>query len=97
MEPSNLESNLELLVEILKNPAVTHIEMRREDDSLVDIPIAHADQTIRRQTSWIVVGGNYPQVELQILGEELPVTEQLPLKPSEEKPKKTRKPRTPKK
>lgn len=70
---------------VKENPAVTHINLRRDDDQLVDVPLDQAVPTIKRHPSWRVVDGAYPKIALGKLGapqKELPVI--LPKKPSEQ-------------
>lgn len=82
MKTSNLEFNLRSLEQILKeNPATTHINMRRDDGNLVDIPVGHARFTIKQYPNWVVESGAVPPIELAGSKEELPV---IPPKPSEE-------------
>lgn len=76
-----LESKIKKLNEIVADKAVTHVNMRRPDDLLVDIPVEQALATIQRHPDWEVVDGAYPKVEFSSNSkQELPV---LPAKPSE--------------
>lgn len=59
--PSNVEENLKKLAEIReKNPSATHVYIRRcdKDNLVVDIPIDHAEFTIRNRPKWEVVSSN---------------------------------------
>lgn len=84
MKNSTLQNNLDLLKEISEaNPATTHIIFRRDDDSMVDIPVKQAEFTARQHPTWQVEDGAVPKIELAVVkNEELPV---IPPRPSEGK------------
>lgn len=67
---------------IEENPATTHIILRREDEQIVDIPIAGVELTLKNHPTWRVEKGAVPDIETVGSKEELPVI--LPPKPSEE-------------
>lgn len=87
MAISNIDLNLQSLKEIQEeNPATSHIYMRRDDGVMVDIPLGHAEFTIKNHPDWVVEGGAVPKIELAVSPaesalDELPI---LPPKPSEE-------------
>lgn len=55
MIPSNVQSNLERVGQLLKKtPNATHVYLRTDDDRLVDIPINSAETTIRTKPKWVV-------------------------------------------
>lgn len=59
--PNNVQSNLEKLKEITEsNRSATHIYLRRvgEDNLVVEVPLSHAETTIRREKAWEVVASN---------------------------------------
>jgi len=88
----NIAENLAKLAEIrLKNPSATHIYIRRcdKDNLVVDIPIDHAEFTIRNKPQWELVASNKQmddEVEALFKEPATPVEPEvvLPPKPSEE-------------
>jgi hypothetical protein len=82
---NNLEENRKKIAAIVKeNPAVTHINFRRDDEQLVDIPLGQADFIARQYPMWTVEDGGLPSIDVVVArGAELPVIE-VPPKPSEE-------------
>ena len=96
--PSNIEENLKKLAEIkLKNPSATHVYVRRvdKDGLVVDIPIDHAEFTIRNRPAWILVSSNKQMDDVvealfqEPAPEPVPPPEEVvvPPRPSEEVPK----------
>lgn len=90
MKTSNVELNLAALNDILaESPATTHVYLRRSDGVMIDIPLAHAEFTIRQHPDWMVEGGAVPQIELAVRpaadpnAGELPLLPSIPMKPSE--------------
>lgn len=85
----NIERNLNILASLRKsNPSMTHIYMRRTDkDGLViDIPVEHAEATIRLRKHWEVVASNKQMddaVEQLFKEPEAPVELEVPPRPSE--------------
>lgn len=88
MIPSSVEANLKAVKRILEEqPATTHINIRRADGLLVDIPLNGIDMTIKNHPTWMVDSGSHPDIPLaQIKNKELPI---VPAKPSEEELKVT--------
>jgi hypothetical protein len=93
----NIKENLAKLADIRKkNPSATHIYMRRvdKDNLVVDIPVDHAEFTIRQRPAWELVSSNQQMdddVEAlfrEPAAPEAPKEEEVvvPPKPSEEVP-----------
>lgn len=67
---------------IKENPAITHINLRREDGVLVDVPVAQVEITLKRHPNWIVEDGGVAELRtVSSVSQELPV---MTVKPSEE-------------
>lgn len=85
MKVSNLDNSIVKIKEIVEAaPATTHINFRREDDVLVDVPLAHAEFTAKNHPNWTVEGGDHSDVDVAksySSSEELAV---VPPKPSED-------------
>lgn len=82
MIDTKLQEGLDKIKEIIKeNPAATHINMRREDDVLVDIPVVQADWMFRQHPLWVIVDGGFAALSINTSQEEQPVI--VPPKPSE--------------
>lgn len=98
-----LEKNLAKLKEIkAKNPSATHVYLRRwnKDKLIVDIPMSHADFTIKNNPLWELVSSNkqmdddiealFSEPEDKVTVEDMAKvrdgeTLNIPPKPSEEK------------
>lgn len=81
---SNTLRNVAAIAEIVrKSPATTHINFRRDDEALIDVPLSQAEWTARQYPLWRVIDGGHPLVPLSVaVGHELPVLD-VPPKPSE--------------
>lgn len=85
MQDSNIADNLnELFALKASNPNATHVYVRRDDDELVDIPIFHAEISLRNHPRWRVEGvatAAAKATHLPLQAEKV----SLPPKPSERK------------
>lgn len=96
MQKSNVQINLEKVADIRKrNPTAKHVYIRRvgQDGLVIDIPVDHAEVTIRRHPKWEIVSSSKEmddEVEALFKEPEQAVEElEVPPKPSDKKKRKS--------